>query len=44
MQREKKKQGLSFRDKPIVLTVGNSSNVRRRKYRKQAKKIKGIRK
>jgi len=44
MQREKKRHGLSFKDKLIFLTVGNSNNVRRRKYRKQANKIKGIKK
>jgi len=44
MQRGKKRHGLSFKDKLIILTIGNSNNVRRRKYRKQANKIKGIKK
>jgi hypothetical protein len=44
MQRKKKGQGLSFRDKPSILTVGNSSNVKRRKYGKQTNKIKETRK
>jgi hypothetical protein len=44
MQREKKGQGLSFKDRPTILIVGNFDNVRKRKYRKKANKIKGTRK
>ncbi len=41
---KKRKQGLSFRDILTILIIGHSSNMRRRKYRKQANKIKEIRK
>ncbi len=43
-KKKRRRQVLSFRDRPIVLTISHSNSVRRRKYRKQANKIKRTRK